>query len=482
MDNAWISAIVTWAYFVLVAFALTSVLLRKRETASALGWSLAIVFLPFFGLWLYFLVGWNRTSRLLHRKILHRRTFPTSLRDSTSGEPVDDHSAAPPAEKWSDIERMLAELGQAPRRTGNRFDLFAEGADAFEAMESAIRAARHHVHVEFFIFRDDQLGRRATEMLVAKAREGVEVRVIVDGVGSRGNRRLLRAIRDAGGEGARFLPVRLFGKATPHLRNHRKIVICDGEVAFFGGLNIGVEYLGRRFRRNRGRDWYDLHARLEGPAVWDLQEIFLEDWDFANGSSPEPDPYFPDPQHRGDSSVQILAGGPDQPVNAIRQTFLAAFYRARRSIRIFTPYLVPDLGLRDALQTAARSGVSVEIITQWPPADHLIVHLCSEYLMHELLQSGVRIHGFAEGMMHAKAVCVDEEWAMLGTANLDNRSLHLNFEQMTIVDGAAEVATIEAAFAETLARCEEYTLGGLASRPAGRQLLSNAARLLAPIL
>jgi len=482
--EGWVSAVTTWAYFGAVGLSLFTVLVRKKEPASALGWSLAIIFLPGIGLGFFIIFGRDRVSRRLREKILHHRAFPSRREAAAAAIAVerDRRTRSPEREQWRQVERMLVSLGQAPRRVGNRFDLYEGGVAAFEAMEREILSARHHVHVEFFIFRDDELGRRAAAALCRRAREGIEVRVIVDGVGSRGNRRLLRELRAAGGMGARFLPVRLFGHATPNLRNHRKIVICDGRVAFFGGLNVGVEYLGRR-RANRGREWYDLHARIEGPAVWDLQEVFLEDWDFATGSSPEDaESYFPVPQIAGDSPAQMIAGGPDLEVNPIRQAFLAAFTRARRTIRVFTPYLVPDLGLRDALATAARTGVEVEVITQWPPADHAIVHLCGEYFMDELLRAGVRILGYPPGMMHAKAVVVDGEWAMLGTANLDNRSLHLNFEQMAVLDGPAEVEAIDLAFRTVREHCRPYTLEGLAARSAARRIASNASRLLAPLL
>ncbi len=480
--EGWLSAIVSWAYFGAILLSVMTVLVRKKEPASALGWSLAIVFLPVIGIGLFLLVGWDRVSTRLQKKILHRQTFPSQIDESAAllTREVLHDIRSPGAERWQPVEALLCGLDQAPRRTGNSVKLFQRGVNAFDEMEAAIEAAEHHVHVEFFIFRDDELGRRATAALVRKAQQGVEVRVIVDGVGSRGNRHLLKELRRAGGEGVRFLPIRLFGKATPHLRNHRKIVICDGKVAFFGGLNVGIEYLGRR--RNRGRDWFDLHVPLEGAAVWDLQEIFLEDWDFARGSSPDPDPYFPEPAIAGNAPVQIIAGGPDQPVNAIRQGFVAGLTRAQKSIRILTPYLVPDLTLRDALMVASRGGIEVEIVTQLPPADHMVVQLCGEYFMHELLEAGVKIYGFGEGMMHAKAMSIDEEWAMIGTANLDNRSLHLNFEQMAVLDGEAEIAALEEAFASIRDRCRPYSLELLAARSWSRRMLSNVARLLAPIL
>ena len=475
--EAWITGIVSWTYFAAAVLAVITALIRKREPAAALGWSLAIVFLPFFGIILFILVGWNRFPSRLRRKISHKVGFsgPSFARDG-GGEVAPSEVDR----RWGPIAELLVGLGEGPRRGGNEVEVIPHGVVAFEEMEDAIRRARHHIHVEFFIFRDDELGRRATRALCERAREGVEVRVLVDGVGSRGNKRLLRDLREAGGEGLRFLPVRLFGKATPHLRNHRKIVIVDGRLAFFGGLNVGVEYLGRR--RHRTRDWFDLHVKLEGPSVLDLQRMFLEDWDFAAGRHPTGDEYFPSPEPRGSAPAQVIGGGPDQAVNAVRQAYVAALARARRSIRIFTPYLVPDQTLCDALLLAARSGLRVQIITQFPPADHWVVQLCGEHVIGELLPAGVEVHGFTEGMMHAKAVVVDGEWAMIGSANLDNRSLWLNFEQMTIFDGPREVRAIDEAFEQLLPRCRAYTPEYLAARPLRRRLCSTVARLLAPIL
>jgi len=466
------SAVLGWIYFALVVAGVVTALLRKEEPAAALGWSLAIVFVPVVGLVLFAVFGVDKIPRRLRRIITHHEAFDRRLEKGTGAYPAD---------RWGGIGRMVEGLGEAPRRTGNEIQLFDHGGEAFLAMADAIRAAEDHIHVEFFIFRNDDLGRMAIDSLAQKARQGVEVRLLVDAVGSRRTRRLFRTLERAGGQAGVFLPVRPLGSITPNLRNHRKIIVCDGKVGFFGGLNVGTEYLGR-FGRKWSRDWVDFHARMRGPAVRDLQRIFVTDWDFTTHETLVDDRYFPAAEPVGDAPVQIVSGGPDQDVNAIRQIFFAAITRARKHITIVTPYVVPDLSLRDALMSAARSGVRVKILTQWPPADHYVVHLCGEWYMHELLEAGVEVRGYEPGMLHAKAMVVDGEWGMLGTANLDNRSLHLNFEQMAIFDGEAEVRSLEAAARKVEERSAPYTLDGLAARPPMRRALSHATRLIAPLL
>ncbi|MCA8957348.1 MAG: hypothetical protein KDC87_14835 [Planctomycetes bacterium] len=338
------------------------------------------------------------------------------------------------------------------------------------------RAARHHVHIESYIFRDDSLGRRMIGLLCEKARAGVQVRLILDGIGALLGYRLRRELARAGGHAVAFLP-RL---ASPNLRNHRKIVVCDGAVGFFGGLNVGSEYLGRG--KTRDRDWADMHMRLAGPSVWDLQWIFVEDWDFCTGEFLEGTDYFAPSEGVGEAAAQVIAGGPDERPNPVRQAFLGAFVRARRRILIATPYVVPDQGLRDVLELAARSGIEVIVVTQHPPPDHQLAFLCTLYYVRELEEAGVKVFGYRPGVMHAKAVAVDGEWAMVGTANLDNRSMFLNFEQMTLFDGAVEAAAVTAAIERLLLDSTRLDAAWLRGRPWLQRVLIQPARLLAPLM
>jgi cardiolipin synthase len=481
----WFVNLSGWLYALIVLACVLIALLRKREPSRALAWSLAIVFLPILGPILFVVFGNNRVNRHLARKVAHKDIF-TGQRAAEAGDshaPLREAFAVPHEGRWAGITRLLEDLGQGPCRSGNATELFDDGATAFAAMAEAMRGARHHIHVEFYIFRDDELGQRAIDLMCEKARAGIEVRLLLDAVGSIGGYRLQRRLRRAGGKVGSFLSLLHISKlVSPNLRNHRKLVIVDGEVAFFGGLNVGREYLGRRVRRNPGRPWFDLHMRIAGPAVWDLQWMFLEDWDYSTGEAVAGPQYFPLMESQGEVHAQVLAGGPDQRPNPIRFAFLAAIGRAQTTITIATPYLVPDLALRDALELAARSGVSVRILTQHPPPDQWLAFLCGLYYIADLTGSGVKVLGYVTGMMHAKAIVVDRRWAMLGTANLDNRSMFLNFEQMTVFDEGAVPAEIDARLEAVIATSKLLDVEWLANRPLVQRLGCQFARLLAPLL
>jgi cardiolipin synthase len=472
-------ALIGLAYLLLTVVLLLAALLRKREPAAALGWSLAIIFLPVVGPLLFLLFGVNRLPRRLRRKIRHRADFKTRFTTPSQirragGKPYQDGP-------WGDVGRMVEQHGEAPRRHGNTTRLLSDGADAFAAMSDAVEAAVHHIHIEMYIFRYDDLGKRAIEQLKRKLQQGVEVRLIVDAIGTIASARLLRRIRKSGGEGASFLPLGIFGKRVSfNLRNHRKLMICDGKTAFFGGLNVGEEYLGRRGRKRT--HWFDLHMQLDGPAVQDVQRVFVEDWDFCTGTALDSEDYFPALESAGTAPVQIVSGGPDVEHNAIRDAFLLAFARARKHILVATPYFVPDKALLDALRIAALQGVEVCVVTQHPPPDNYLCYFAAFAYFEELLQCGVHVYGYKPGVMHAKAIAVDGEFAMMGSANLDNRSMFLDFELMAMFDGATEVQAIEEQIRGLTTQSTPYTLEGIAARRWPARLATAGARLLAPIL
>jgi cardiolipin synthase len=476
MVSTWVHTLSGWLYAVLVVVLVVTTLLRKREPSAALGWSLAIVFLPVLGPFMFLLFGINKMPRRLRRKVAHHLEFshPEAFRAHEAEHAAGGH----PDGRWSAIGRMIESLGEGPRRTGNHVRVYADVRRLADDLRAAIDAARHHIHVEFYIFRFDEAGKRLTERLVEKIEEGVQVRVLMDGFGSWWSRHVItRKIRRAGGEAAAF---NVGGRYSPQLRNHRKIVICDGEVGFFGGRNIGTEYLGRH--GPSGREWYDLHACVRGPAVWDLQRMFIEDWSFVTEHLLDDHDFFPDMEPAGDAPLQIVGGGPDVEDNAIRHSILGGFAVARRSIHIATPYLVPDMALRDTLKTAAMGGVEVHIVTQAPPPDQWLTYHCGMFYIEELLGAGVRVYGYTPGMMHAKAIAVDGEWAMLGTANLDNRSMFLNFEQMGVFDGEDEAAEIERALRALVSASEEILPETMRNRTRRQKFAARVARLFAPLL
>ena len=250
-------------------------------------------------------------------------------------------------------------------------------------------------------------------------------------------------------------------------------------MAFFGGLNIGEEYLGRK---KHDRDWCDLHFEVRGPAVADIQRVFVEDWDFASDRLLKGPAYFPPLEPLGTGTLQVLTGGPDREVNPIRQAFFHAFTRARRRLWLASPYVVPDPAIRDTLKLAARAGAEVILITQsWPP-DNYLAELAGSYYFEELLAANVRIFRYDAGMMHAKLVLADDTLGIVGSPNLDNRSLRLNFELAGLLTTTTDLARIEARFEQMLARSTELTPEQYAERSSIRRVGENLARLLGPLL
>lgn len=467
-------------YFAMVVVSIVLVLVRKREPEASLGWILAIVFIPIVGMTLFFLIGFRKIPGRLRRKVSHHITFADRLANTQMLESHEDISASELGRQG--ITRIAQQLGGSPVRSGNEVELLESGARAFRKIFEAINHAEKHVHVQTFIFRHDGLGEQFIDLLTRKVRDGVEVRLLVDAFGSVGAWRLLRRLREAGGHCAVFLPLFPLGnRFAPNLRNHRKIVVCDGKVGFFGGLNIGEEYLGRR---KRFPHWCDAHMKIVGPSVWDLQRIFVEDWDFATSELLTGERYFPEIVGTGTAKAQMVAAGPDQEkeMNAIHHIYFSAIAMAQHRLWIATPYFVPDSAIRTALVTAAMRGVEVIMLTQGHPPDHWLPYWAAAYFGEEMLVSGIRVFQYQKGMMHAKVMIVDDQWCSVGSANMDNRSLTLNFEQIGMFEDPDPIRAVEAWFRFELKNSREMELSTFMNRPWTNRLLEVGAHLLAPLL
>lgn len=453
------------------------VVLTKREATSAVAWCLLVFFLPIPGSLLYWVFGHNYLHRQVRRKRAHnaryRERHPPGSREASRGGAGDE----PPAD---DLGHMALKANAFPVSRGNAVALYHDTQQAFDALLANIDQARHHVHLEFFILHADAAGTTLLDLLAEKARAGVEVRLLLDAVGCvHLRRRALRPLQEAGGKVAAFLPLnRLRSFIHANLRNHRKIVVVDGRAGFTGGMNIGDEYLGHN--RYFGY-WRDSFLRVEGPAVAGLQRTFTEDWDFTTGEALTGEAYFPKPEPAGDAVVQVAASGPDQLFNCIREIYFMAMLSARRRLWLASPYFVPDSGLFDALRLARYRGVDVRLLSILRP-DHYLSFYAGRYFFAELLGMGVQVYQYKKGMMHSKLVLVDDCWAMVGSANLDNRSLRLDFEAGVALFAPALVAELESAYLRDLE--ESVPLDGhvFASRSLAAKVLENACRLLAPAL
>jgi cardiolipin synthase len=378
------------------------------------------------------------------------------------------------------MARLAQRFGGFPLSDGNEVTIYHDGCRAFEDLLHAIETARHHVHLEYFIIQPDDSGRQLLDLLVQKARQGVQIRLLYDAMGSRRLRRQhLKSLIDAGGQCSEFLPLNpLRRRIQVNMRDHRKILVVDGRLAFTGGLNIGDEYLGKVPRYGF---WRDTHLRIRGPAVAALQRIFLEDWNFAAGENPRGPEYFPRISEQGTLRVQVISSGPDQELNSIREIYFAAVLRARKRLWIASPYFVPDAGLRDALCLAGYLGVDVRLLGQYHP-DKWIPLFAARYYWADVLGAGVQVYQYDKGMMHSKVVMVDGEWASVGTANFDNRSLHLNFEVNCLIYDRELVAQLEDAFLADLTCSIRLRREVFDRRPLAGRITENACRLLSPIL
>jgi cardiolipin synthase len=463
-----------------IALVIPWVIMRKREPTVAVAWCLVVVFMPLLGALLFWVFGYN----VLHRRIRHKQTHQALFETDHPPHRVEARRGAETGTGSRPQRTQLARLAQAvqafPVSPGNTLTSYSDTQQAFTALLDQIAAARHHVHLQFFILRSDATGRLLIELLAERARSGVEVRLLYDSVGSLFfNGKLLRPLREAGGRVGEFLPVNpLRSWIQVNLRNHRKITIVDGRVGFLGGMNVGDEYLGRS--RYFGY-WRDAFFRLEGPATAGLQRIFTEDWDFATGEAINGAAYFPEVSGAGLDTVQVLESGPDQTVNSARELYFGAILSARHRLWIASPYFVPDSGILDALRLARYRGVDVRLLCLQKP-DHWLAFYASRFYWADMLATGASVYQYARGMMHSKLLLIDGRWAVVGSANLDNRSLHLNFEISCIVYTPERVAELEAHFLEDLEYSVPLDPEAYAKRPFLARLTENACRLFSPIL
>ena len=454
--------------FLLAVFLVARLMSEKRAPANTFAWLLGIVLVPWLGVPLYLVFGGRKLRRLAARK--------SRLPGSRPHLP-----AAVAASARLPVAQTATAAGAPPPVGGNRLQLLTTGEADFAELERQIRAARHTIHIATFILSRDATGRRLVQLLAERARAGVKVRLLLDGLGCfLSSRGFVDPLRAAGGEVGRFMPVLPFAsRGSANLRNHRKLALFDGQTALVGGRNLAVEYLGPTPHRKR---WVDFGAVTAGPAVGLLEEVFIADWCFATRQSETRLlAEVPRPAPAGAGDLQVVASGPDVPGDPLYESIIAMIQHAAHSVRIVTPYFIPDEVLLRSLIVKARAGCAITLILP-AKSNHPITDFARRHYLRELQRAGGRVRLHRGTMLHAKAVIVDDTVALFGSANFDLRSLFVNFELGVLVYSAPDVAAMTAWADDLAARCPEAKPELHRRQKLFGHIAEDLSRLLAPLL
>lgn len=452
------------------AYAVHAVM-TARTPQTAIGWALALCLLPSVAIPLYWIFGESRFSGYVLSGEGRHADLDASAA-SLAAAAMAHH--APMSPKYADADRIVTNLSRVGAVGGNRLTLLVDGTATFDAIFRAIARARRFVVVQFYIIHDDTLGRRLRDALLEASGRGVRCRVLFDSVGSKGlGEPWLRPLRDAGVEVRAFVTNRQRGRRFQvNFRNHRKLVVVDGEVGFVGGLNAGDEYLGL----GPLGAWRDTHLRIEGPAVAGMLIPFVEDWFYAAGEVLQFDVL---PRACGDRTVLTFASGPTQMWHTAPAVLIEIFHDVTERLWIATPYFVPDPPTRIALASAAMRGVDVRILLPGVP-DHTLPWLSSFTYYPQMREAGVQIWRHSPGFMHQKVILADSDLAVIGSVNLDYRSFLINFEAAAVVEDRTFAAEVETMLRRDFAQSTREDLAMFERAPFLFRLKCRLASLLSP--
>jgi cardiolipin synthase len=459
----------------------TLIFFERRDPESILAWLFAVITLPIVGFVLYLLFGFKYfKTRAFGLKSTGdgavlarvRKGLELGVRDGTE-QNLGDLVAYP------DLARLLLADSAAFLTVGNEVEIYTNGAAKFDALFEAIAAAKHHIHLEYYILRNDSLGERLVAALEAKAREGVQVRLLYDDFGNGIPRARYRKLTAQGAKVSGFYRalVPAIGLRINY-RNHRKIAVIDGAVGFIGGFNVGNEYLGL----GPLGAWRDTAVRIRGAAVRSLQLRFVLDWNYATkeGLTLGGSYFLPSPK-LGHASVQIVSGGPDTTWNPTREQYVKMVSSATKTCYLQTPYFIPDVSIMSALRIAALSGVDVRIMIP-SRADLPFVHWASLSNVGELLDAGVRAFGYDDGFLHAKTVTIDDCVTSVGSANWDLRSFKWNFESNAVIHDRKVSEKYRKIFLDDMTRSTEITKASYDARSRGTRFKESTCRLFSGAL
>ncbi|MBI9032609.1 cardiolipin synthase [bacterium] len=455
------------------------IIIEKKSSAHTFAWLLILIFIPGLGIFFYLVLGRNFRKRKMfsNKELVDRIEFKSMYKFLNNSYQNKELFKTPLSNK---ISHLLHNNSKAFLSENNDINIYPDGIKMFDAMFKDVKAAKEHIHLEYFVFDNDHLGKELTRLLIKKAEEGVNIRIIVDDVGSWKFRfSLAKKLTDAGIECFYFNKVRLpFFNSRFNYRNHRKIVVIDGSIAYLGGLNIGDKYASRD--KYFGY-WRDTHMRIVGGSVYALQTVFLTDLFFVSKKYLFQQEYYPEVVIENKLPMQIVTSGPDSDWESIMQIYFSAITNAQHKIYITSPYLILNESLTMALVTAALSGTDVRIIVPGK-ADHLVVFWGTRSYYQELMEAGVKIYEYQRGFIHAKVMLIDGELCSIGTANMDIRSFVQNFEINGLIYDKDTTLKLEKQFFEDIQNSRLITLVDIEELGFFTKLKIGLARLFSPIL
>ena len=471
----WIIVAIVSLYVVIAASAVIEVMLDNHQPAETIAWILVIMTIPVIGLLFYYFFGQDiRRERVLSRKQLDQLTHKLLSKHVSIEEPYEIPEADQQLVRW------LEQQNNALHFTQNEIDTYTNGEDFILNLLQDIRQAQHHVHMEFFIFENDSIGNLVRDALVEASKRGVEVRLIYDDVGCWGvSTHFFLDMRKAGIQTVNFLPVHFHRLAHRiNYRNHRKLVVIDGYIGYIGGMNIAKRYV----RPTKGKTWYDTEIRIKGTGTYGIQLLFLLDWLFATKEIiSEPSYYAPVPQSNGPKILmQIVSSAPFSQWPTIMMSYNKIIHTARKSILIQTPYFMPTPSLIEALQTAALSGVKVQIMLPEKPGGFWMTW-CNRSYFGDILKAGVEIYLYTKGMLHSKVLVADDHFCSIGSANMDFRSMLDTFEDSAFIYNDDFALSYRKQFDKALQDCQKIEFQEWKRRGKRRRIIESFVRILSPM-
>ncbi|MTI46426.1 cardiolipin synthase [Sporosalibacterium faouarense] len=458
------------------------IFMESKNPSKTVAWLMVLFIIPFLGFILYIFLGQNIRKKYKYKKKKYNDYKHLSNNVSTQKELLRESGIF--KNKGSKVKSRLINLllknSDSPFTINNKVEILTDGVATFSAIIDELEQATHHIHLEYFIIRNDEIGNKIKDILIKKANAGIEVRLIYDSVGCwKIGKKYINEMKLAGIKVFAFSPT-----AIPVLsrelnyRNHRKIIVIDGKVGFLGGLNIGDEYLGHDPKLGY---WRDTHMKIKGEGVYSLQNIFLKDWEFVSGEYVSSEIYYPKLKYYGEELLQLTSSGPDSDWKSIMQAYFTMISNAENRIWIETPYLVPGESITTALMAAALSGVDVRVIIPNKP-DHLLVYWASRGNVEDLLRAGVKVYTYEKGFIHSKVLLVDGSAATVGSANLDIRSLEINFEVNSFIYDEDVINRLEDDFKNDLKHSNEILLEEFSKRSIFEKFKESLGVLFSPLL